>query len=92
MKLFDYLDLHYKKLPPIPIIYNGVVGRAWRYKNGSIIYSFEMDDKLGMCHTLSFSGDASKDIEELLKEFPKPDDEFVSFLGTHYLLWKKENL
>jgi hypothetical protein len=45
-----------------------------------------------MCHILSFSGDASRDIEELLKEFPKPDDEFVSFLGTHYLLWKKESL
>lgn len=90
MKLFDYLDRHYKKLSPI--ICNGVVGRAWRYKNGSIIYSFEEDDKLGMCHILSFSGDASKDIEELLKEFPKPDDEFVSFLGTHYLLWKKESL
>lgn len=90
MKLFDYLDRHYKKLSPI--IYNGVVGRAWRYKNGSIVYSFDKDDKLGMCHILSFSGDASKDIEELLKEFPKPDDEFVSFLGTHYLLWKEESL
>lgn len=90
MKLFDYLDRHYKKLSPI--IYNGVAGRAWRYKNGSIIYSFDKDDKLGMCHILSFSSDISQEIEELLKEFPKPDDRFVAPSGTRYLLWKKESL